>query len=85
MGWFNYPEDPEPVQLAYYRDRKLKAHEIDPGIQAADIARLNHPSNGGGKPGRSAISRSRTHGKQEHRSGSSGDSFLTWLLNTNRR
>lgn len=94
MGIFNYPPDPEPVQLAYYRERKLKAREIDPGVALAeDIAfeesvsedpvreshRRNHPSSGL-ISSRPTGRGVRVHAKQEDNPGGPDDSFLSWLF-----
>jgi hypothetical protein len=84
MGIFNYPPDPEPVQLAYYRDRKAKAREIDPGIKLAEensarkADHRNHPSSG--LRGSNQTSRSRTHRVEEGHAGSPDDSFISWLF-----
>lgn len=36
MSWFNWPPDPDPMgNGAYFRDRKLLAQRIDPGVLLA--------------------------------------------------
>ena len=35
MSWFNWPPDPTPTPLAYFREHKLRAQQIDPGIALA--------------------------------------------------
>lgn len=35
MSWFNWPPDPEPQRPAYFKEHKLVAERIDPGIAIA--------------------------------------------------
>lgn len=40
MSWFNWPPDPTPTPPAYFREHKLRARKIDPGVALAE--RLVH-------------------------------------------
>lgn len=86
MGVFNYPPDPEPTNVVYFKERKLKAREIDPGIQIAEeVSRRNHPSNVNGGTVTATTRRSRTHGQQTDHAGSPDDSFISWLFRESGR
>lgn len=96
MSWFNYPPDHEPANLAYFRDRKLKAKEIDPGMTIGEEpdeevqetvadARSQHPSSGTGLGGHSAVCELRTIGTEGDCDGSADDLGTSWLRITNRR
>lgn len=96
MSWFNYPPDPEPIPLAYFRERKLKAKEIDAGMtigeksdeeiqKIASDARSRHPSSGNRLSGHSAICELRTLGDDTDDEGSPDDPFVSWIRLRSRR